>query len=53
MPTALSARKRPRRWAVLLATTLIPAGCTVGPNYHRPEVQVSERFSHWPIGGRQ
>jgi NodT family efflux transporter outer membrane factor (OMF) lipoprotein len=48
MKTAASAPHRFRRWAALLAAVLVPAGCTVGPNYHRPQVEVSDRFSHWP-----
>jgi NodT family efflux transporter outer membrane factor (OMF) lipoprotein len=33
---------------LLTAAALIPAGCTVGPNYHRPAVEVPDRFSRWP-----
>ena len=34
------------RHAILLAAVLILSGCAVGPNYHRPVVEVPQR---WPV----
>lgn len=48
MITLSTAPSHLRRMTLLLAAALIPAGCTVGPDYHRPPVEVSDRFSQWP-----
>ena len=39
-------RRTPLRWFVTVATALLVAlaGCTVGPNYHRPSVQSPAEF---------
>ncbi len=37
-----------RRLALLIAAILVLAGCTVGPNYKRPQVPVAPAFSEQP-----
>jgi multidrug efflux system outer membrane protein len=37
-------------WVVLAAATLLLASCTVGPNYHRPQIAVPTRWSE-PLSG--
>jgi multidrug efflux system outer membrane protein len=32
------------RWLIVAAGTLLLAGCTVGPNYHRPQIPVPGQF---------
>ena len=33
-----------RRWLIVASGALLLAGCTVGPNYHRPQIAVPDQF---------
>jgi outer membrane protein, multidrug efflux system len=37
-------KKLPPTWVVMMMTAVLLAGCTVGPNYHRPAVQTPGTF---------
>jgi NodT family efflux transporter outer membrane factor (OMF) lipoprotein len=36
------------RWLIVASVALLLAGCTVGPNYHRPQIAVPDQFRNAP-----
>ena len=36
------------RWLIVASVALLLAGCTVGPNYHRPQIAVPDQFRSAP-----
>lgn len=37
-----------RRWLIVASGALLLSGCTVGPNYHRPQIAVPDQFRNAP-----
>ena len=37
------------RWLIVASGALLLAGCTLGPNYHRPQIAVPDQFRNEPL----
>ena len=39
------------RWLILASLALALTGCSIGPNYHRPQIAVPDQFRDAPVAG--